>query len=128
VEGSDEERLDVLRRVNDAYNREDWDELKALAHPDAEIQRPGGFGVSSGRDEAVGRLEPEVMENQRVEMHDVEIRGDVALVEVTWTARGQGSGIELEQRSWNVYRFEGNLVRRLEIHLERDVAIEAAWG
>ena len=125
---ADEERLDVLRRVNDAYNREDWSTLRELAHPDAEIQRPGGLGVSAGREEAVGRLEPEVMENQRVETHDVEIRGDVALVEVSWTAKGQGSGIELEQRSWNVYRFEGNLIRRLEIYLERDAAVEAAWG
>lgn len=126
--GTDEERRDLLLRVNDAYNREDWDTLRELTHPDAEIQRPGGFGVSAGRDEAVGRLEPEVMENQRVETHEIEVRGDVALVDVTWTARGQASGIELEQRSWNVYRFEGNLIRRLEIYLDRDAAIEAAWG
>lgn len=125
---SGDPRVQLVRTLTDAYNRGDWDGLRRGAHPDIEVQRPGGLGVTVGQDEVVERMAPEVMESQRFELHRIEMRGDIALAEGILHARGAGSGIEITQQQWTVYRFEGDLVRRMEIYHDREDALAAAWG
>ncbi len=120
-----EARIALLQEAIEAYNREDFETLKRAAHPDVEVQRPGGLGVTVGRDAVAERMAPDVFEQQRLELHGIELRGDVAIVEATLHARGSGSGIEINQRSWMVYRFAGALIRRLEVYHDRDEALAA---
>jgi ketosteroid isomerase-like protein len=52
--------------------------------------------------------------------------GDQVLVTVYYSARGRGSGIEYEERLFDVYTFsDGQCVRKREFR-ERSEAVEAA--
>jgi len=53
-------------------------------------------------------------------------RGDQVLVTVYYSARGRGSGIEYEERLFDVYTFsDGQCVHKREFR-ERSEAVEAA--
>jgi ketosteroid isomerase-like protein len=52
--------------------------------------------------------------------------GDSVFVVLHQRAKGSGSGIEVEIRSWNVYSFRDGKVIRIQLFLEPEPALEAA--
>ena len=74
-------------------------------------------------------MEPDALEEQRVESREFRVNGNKTLVRQKTRARGAGSGIELDVDSWAVWTLDdGGLVTRLEaflVHEESEV-IEAA--
>jgi hypothetical protein len=66
-------------------------------------------------------MEPDAFESQVSEPIDIEITGNRALIRQLTRARGAGSGIEVEVKSWAVWTFDDDgRVTRMENFLEHE--------
>jgi ketosteroid isomerase-like protein len=126
---TDEEMIAVLRRLNDAFNRGDVEAMVQLVRPDIEFVRAGGQsslkGVAAMRD----WMKPDAFEEQRGEQLEFRVNGDKVLVRTHLTARGAGSGIELDVVGWIVYTLDDHgLVKEVQGFLphQEAEALEAA--
>jgi ketosteroid isomerase-like protein len=68
----------------------------------------------------------EVWQWMRVEIVELVDAGDRVLVTLDQRAKGRGSEIEVEVRSFNVYTFRDGKVIRMQLFTEREPALEAA--
>jgi ketosteroid isomerase-like protein len=126
---TDEEMIAALRRLHDASNRGDYEAVVQLAHPDVELVRAGGQSSVKGVAALREWLEPDAFEEQRLEPLDFKVNGDKVLVREHSTARGAGSGIELDVEGWIVWTLDDHgLVTRAQIFLpnEEAEALESA--
>jgi ketosteroid isomerase-like protein len=121
-----EDHAEIVRDAIDAFNRGDFDEVIAYAHPEIEVIRLGGLPTVVGRDAAFGLMLPDAFQFQRMEVSDLRSEGDVVLIKADFRARGSGSGIELNRESYSVFWFEDGLIRRMGTYLEEAEALEAA--
>ena len=125
----DEEFVAGLRRIYEAFNRGDFDTAVAVAHPEIEFVRPGGQSSLRGAEALRAWMEPDAFEEQRIEPLDFRVNGNKVLVRQHATARGAGSGIELDIELWAVWTLnDDGLVTRLEFYLphQEAEALEAA--
>ena len=115
-----------LRKAIEAYNRGDYEAVVDLGSDDVELQRasraPESREVVRGREQVLEFFRPQVFDDQRLELGEVEVGPDAILAQTTFTARGRGSGIPVEIESWNVYRVRGDALSRIEIYND---AVEA---
>jgi ketosteroid isomerase-like protein len=119
----DEEILETLRRGYDAYNRRDYDAVSELMHPDVVFVRPGGQHQLKGVDAFRAWMEPDAFESQASELLEIEIGDQKVLVRQRTSARGAGSGIEMEIESWAVWTFdEARRITRVEAFLDHEEA------
>ena len=86
----------ALRRLHDAFNRGDFEAVAELAHPDVELVRAGGMSSIKGVAALREWMEPDAIEESRIEPLDFRVNGDKVLVREHVTARGAGSGIEID--------------------------------
>jgi ketosteroid isomerase-like protein len=120
---SDEEIIETLRRGYDAYNRRDYDAVAKLLHPDVVFVRPGAEPDLRGVDAFRAWMEPDAFESQASEPREIEIGDQKILVHQRTSARGAGSGIEMEIDSWAVWTFDENRrITRIETYLEHEEA------
>ena len=113
---TDDELIEQLRRNNEALNRGDFDTAIELAHPEIVFVRPGGLPELTGVEAVRAWMEPDAFESQRVEMLSFEVQGNQVLTRQTTTARGAGSGIEMQIDSLIVWTFDGQArVTRVEV-------------
>jgi ketosteroid isomerase-like protein len=124
---------DWERRLRDAiaaFNRGEYDAVLGLASDDIELQRasasPDSREVVRGREQVVEYLRPNIFSDQRIEILNLEIGDDTALVRTRFSARGSGSGIPVDVESWTVYRVEGEALTRIEIYNDEAEARAAA--
>jgi ketosteroid isomerase-like protein len=125
-----EENVDVVRRTLDAYSRRDVEALRALHHPDLELDwsasRGALAGVYRGFDEALRfyaeyyeTFEATVVKPDRfIDRHDFVVVPNVAY------QRGRG-GIEVSARSTLVYTVHDGRVTRVCLYQELDEALKA---
>ena len=117
-----------MRRTYEAFSRADFDSAIEMARPEIEFFPPGGQSSIKRAAALRAWMEPDALEEQRVESREFRVNGK-ALVRQKTRARGAGSGIELDVDSWAVWTLDdGGLVTRLEaflVHEESEV-IEAA--
>ena len=101
----------------DGWNRGDVDAWLELAHPEVEFysevagRMEGAETVSRGLDGAapvLGRL-ARGLESMTIEVAEARDLGDTVLVLGRMRARGEGSGVDLEQPVAYVFEFEGRL-------------------
>ena len=125
----DEELISRLRRGYEAFNRGDFDAALDMIHPEFEFARPGAQSAVRGAAAFREWMEPDAFEEQRIEPIDFRVNGNRVLVHQHATARGSGSGIELDVRSWAVWTMDDEgLALRLEGYQAREEAkaLEAA--
>src|SRR3954452_5210396 len=125
----DQEIINRLRRAYKAFNRADFDAAMEIARPEIELVPPGGGSALRGSDAMRAWMEPDALEEQRFELRDIRVNGNKALVYQHSSARGSGSGIEVEVNLWTVWTFsDDHFVTRLESFLmhEEGRALEAA--
>jgi ketosteroid isomerase-like protein len=104
-----------LRRAYDAFSRGNFDRAMEIAHPDIEFVPPGGQAPLRGAEGFRAWMEPDALEENRIEAREMRINGDKVLVRQHAWARGAGSGIELEVDAWAVWTVnEDGLVTRVE--------------
>jgi ketosteroid isomerase-like protein len=126
---TDDELIARLMRGYEAFNSGDYDAAVDLLHPDIEFV---SFGEPSPIKGAAGMrawMEPDAFESQTIEPLAWRVNGSRILVLARVTARGAGSGIELDTRSWAVWEFnEDGLMTRVQSfpELERESAFARA--
>ena len=117
----DQEIINGLRRGYEAFNRADFDAVMELVHPEIELVRAGGQSSLRGADAVRAWMEPDALEDQRMEPLEFRVNGDKVLVHQNVRARGAGSGIELDVDAWVVWTFDDDgLVTRLEAFLDQE--------
>jgi ketosteroid isomerase-like protein len=112
-----------LRRIYEAFNRGDFDAAIAVAHPEIEYVPPGGQSPLRGAEAVRAWMEPDAFEENQVEPLEFSIRDNKVLVRQHATARGAGSGIELDMEIWAVWTLnDDGLATRLEVYLPHQEA------
>ena len=110
-----QENVERLRAAYEAFNRGDFDAAVKIVHPDAMFVRPGLEGPLRGVAAVREWMEPDAFEEQRVEPLGFEVSGERVLMRQRTTARGAGSGIELDVETWAVFTFDDGLIVRGEV-------------
>jgi ketosteroid isomerase-like protein len=125
-----QENIETARRWLEAVSNEDFDAAVALAHADIEFVPPGDQAPFRGVRSMRRWMEPDAFAKQVIEPLDFVVADNGRILgRQHITARGAGSGIELEIKSWSVWTFdEDGLIRRIEVYLphEEGRAREAA--
>ena len=98
----------MLRRVYEAFSRGDFDAAIEVAHPEIEFVRPGGQSPVTGARALRAWMEPDAIEDARIEPLEFRTNGGRILVRQRNRARGAGSGIELEDETWAVWTLDEN--------------------
>jgi len=125
-----QENVEVVRRVLDAYSRRDIEALRALHHPDLELDWSASRGslaaVYRGFEDAL-RFYAEYYETfeSTVVVADCFIdAGDSVVVPNVAYQRGR-DGIEVSARSTLVYTVRGGKVTRVCLYQDRAEALNA---
>jgi limonene-1,2-epoxide hydrolase len=128
---TDEQMVEILERNREALNRGDFDAAIELADPEIVFVRPGGLPELHGPEAIRAWMEPDAFESQSVELLSHQVEGNRVMTRQRTTARGAGSGIEMEIQSFVVWTFTGEgKVRRVEaftMHEEQE-ALRALRG
>ncbi len=126
------ENVDAVRRCLDGWNRGDVDAWLETAHPEVEFVSEIATGMEG--DEAVLRGVAELHQywndwhsiwNLKIEPREMRDLGETVLVLGRLRARGEASGVSLEQPVAYVFEFDGGLARRVRAYLDPQVALEA---
>ncbi len=126
-----DQMIEALHRNNDALNRGEFDVAIELAAPDIVLMRPGGLPSVHGIEAVRAWLEPDAFESQRLELLGAEAVGSRVLTRQRLSARGAGSGIEMEIESFSIWIFnEDGKVARVETFTldEEEAARRALLG
>ena len=125
----DQELIDRFRRSYAAFSRGDFDTAMENAHAEIEFFLPGGQAPLKGAAAVRAWMELDALEDQRIEALEIRPNGNKVLVRQKTSARGAGSGIELDVDSWVVWTLDDDgSTRRLEVFLihQKAEALEAA--
>jgi hypothetical protein len=127
----EEDLIERLRRVYELFNAEEFDAAVELAHPEIVFVRPAAQSELRGAEALRAWMEPDAFESQVIEPKDFEAAGNRILVRQHSTARGAGSGIEIEIDSWTLWTFDDEgRATRMQFFLpnEEDEARRALRG
>ena len=125
----DQQRIASLRHAYEAFSRADFDAAIEIAHPEIEFVPPGRQPPLKGVDAVRAWMEPDAIEEQRIEPREFRVNGNKVLVHQHTWGRGAGSGIELEVDMWVVWTLnDDDLATHMEAFLfhEESDALEAA--
>jgi ketosteroid isomerase-like protein len=128
-----EENVEILRRGFKEFARGDLDAMLERMDPDVDWQPANApiLGVETirGREalrEFFTRDLLEGFDEFRAEPLDYEDLGDAVLVTVRYTARGESTGLEIDQITPSLYRFQGGKIVSMRDYFTRSEALEAA--
>ena len=127
------ERVAVIHRFNDAFNRRDFEAILRDLDPHVELDEwrdAPGAETYRGPDGVRRAFDKwfETWEWMQVDIEDVEEAGDRVLVTVYQRARGSASGAEVSVRSWSLYEFRDEKVHRLRLFIDQENAMEEWHG
>jgi ketosteroid isomerase-like protein len=126
-----EENVEVVRRAIDAYNRRDFDAIRAISEPEVELDwsasRGLEAGVYKGLEQVIGfyRNFLDTFEEVHIEPERFVESGDLVVVPNSAQIRGR-DGIETVARSAFVFEIRGGYVARICLYQETAEALEAA--
>jgi ketosteroid isomerase-like protein len=122
-----EQAVETVRAAYDAWNRGEFDAAAGALHPEVEFHRVSDVETAlSGADAVRRNWEPDVWGSQRVEVHRTEVIGERILVDTTFHAVGAGSGIELDQDGYHLWRIKDGKGVEFRFFLDREEAVRAA--
>ena len=125
------ENADVVRRLLEAFGRDDTDAQLAILHPDVELTEwPDSPSPQTFRGHA-GALQAreswaEAWEWLRNEVEEMIEAGDKVITCGRTVAKGKGSTIEVGVDAFNVYTVQGGKITRMEFFTEKEQALSAA--
>jgi ketosteroid isomerase-like protein len=123
------ENVEKLRQAYEAFSRGDFDTAIEIAHPEIEFVRVGVDPPIRGVEAFRAWMEPDAIEDQRIEPLEFRTNGNKVLVRQVTRGRGARSGIEMETETWAVWAVdETGLATHLDVFLvhQRQEALEAA--
>ena len=119
--------VEVVRRLFDLYSRGDYAAAAECLAPDV-VYEVGQELPLAGRPAVRGMWErwDSTWEGLKTVPEEFVDAGDEVLVTVYYSARGRGSGIEYEERLFDVYTFsDGECVRKREFRDRAEAAAAA---
>jgi ketosteroid isomerase-like protein len=124
-----QENVEVVRRAfaYEVYGRGDRAEAEAIFDPYV-VMKPTEEGPSYGLDAVRDNFEHwrEAWDELEVRVEEVIDAGDHVLLTAHHRGRGQGSGVEVDTRFYDVYMLRDGKVVRVDEFSERAEALEAA--
>jgi ketosteroid isomerase-like protein len=123
--------VEIIERLSDAWNRQDWDAVEDWFLPDAYAIAPEGWpegediqGWPGIRRQFERLTEP--WDESRWEPAETELlAGDAVIQHGIWRVRGHGSGIPVESEFWIVLWLRGEKVRQVGFFVKREQALAA---
>ena len=127
------EKVEIVRRLNDAFNRREVEEMLSEVDSDVELAEwpdAPGAQIFHGRDGARRAFEGwfETWEWLQVHIEELVEAEERVMATVFQRARGSASGAEVTIRAWNVYEFRDGKVWRLRLFTDRESAMEVLEG
>ncbi|MGH2991115.1 MAG: nuclear transport factor 2 family protein [Solirubrobacterales bacterium] len=126
------ENLEIVRELNDAFNRGDYAAALSALAPDVEWYVPPGISIGEevfrGHD-AIQRgfaLWLDAWETYQFEPTEILDHGDHVVVAGTQLGRGRGSGVEVNLQTFHVFTLRNGKVIRLRNFDDRVAALDAA--
>jgi ketosteroid isomerase-like protein len=123
--------VEVVRRAMDAYNRRDFEGIRALNHPDVEVDWSASRGLQAavyqGLDQVIGFFESflEMFEEVEIKPERFIESGAYVVVPNSTQLRGR-DGIETAARSTLVFEVRDGRIARLCLYQETREALAAA--
>ena len=131
VEAASRDRLDVMRRWFDAWNRTDLDSFFDLYGADAEVitdpswMEAGPFKGRPAIREWFEGLKESWSERDEVAITDLfEVRGQV-VARFVWQVRGRSSGIDMHLDATSVNTIDAGRIVRQQYYFDHAQALEA---
>jgi ketosteroid isomerase-like protein len=127
-----QENEEVVRRLVEAFNRDEVDTVVAAFTADCQIDEPpqmpdspaGGYRGPDGVREWMGNLRD--VAGASFELGEVTSSGDTLLWEVASRAQGRGSDVPIDWKTFAVFELRDGRVARLRVFLDRPEAVRAA--
>jgi ketosteroid isomerase-like protein len=126
-----QENVEIVRASIDAYNRRDFEAMRALNHPDTEVDWSVSRGLQAGVYRRWEEVEPfyrsflETFEEVIVEPKRFIESGDSVVVPNSTRFRGR-DGIETIARSAFLFEVRDSRITRMSLYQETRDALEAA--
>jgi ketosteroid isomerase-like protein len=126
------QNVEIVRQATDAYNRGDLEEALGWMHPEIEwdmsrvpVPDPGVFRGYAGL-MAFHNSWEESFESMELEAEEYLEAGDQVISVVRHVGRGRLSEVEVEQTFAQLWTVRDGKIIRMEMHEDRDAALEAA--
>ena len=126
------ENVEIIRRGFEGVNRVGMEALLDLMHPDFEATvspelsvEPDTYRGEEGMRRYFAAFEG-VMEDVHFDADELIGSGDKVFVSMRLTAKGMGTGIEVEQRAYQVWTMRDGKALRADSFGDRSDALEAA--
>ena len=125
-----QENVEIVRSLNEAFNRRDWDAASRGLHPDVELTTPPGLnaGTFRGREEWRGYFN-EIRAQfaaVTVEVEQVFESGDQVVAFTKTRLRPKGSSADIELRNGHLWTFRDGKAVSLRMFRKPEEALEAA--
>ena len=127
-----QENVEIVRRMNAAFNRRDRDALFAYYHPDVELRdlqhAPDAperlIGIDAIR--AYWAQWDDAFDDFTAEIEEYLEAGKYVLIATRWRGKGKDSGLEIDLHTVDVVEFaDGKIVRVTIGYADRDEALRA---
>jgi ketosteroid isomerase-like protein len=124
--------LELVRRITDANNRREYDEVASMVAPDVIYRPTTTFAESEecrDRDEFRRFLEgfwDPWTGDSGWSLDTIRVYGDAVVALGRFSGRAKASGVEVSGGVFAVYRFRDGKVASIEDFTDRDAAVRAA--
>ena len=122
-----EENIEIVGRLIDAWNRRDLQAALEAMHPRCEVRGVEARETLKGHDGVAAGFRDwfDAFAEFTIEPENFIAHGDRVLVPMRQRARGKGSGLEIEQRFYQLFTLRGGMVFRFEEYSEEPDAWKA---
>ena len=119
--------MEIVREAWDAYSRGDYDRIAGFHDPHIVVVTLED-GVVYGNDAVLVNYErwSEAWEWAETTLEEVIGHGDRVFLAARFQARGRGSGVEIDNRLYEVFTLRDGKVLRIDEYEHRAEALEAA--
>jgi len=121
-----QENVEIVREAEDAYSRGDYGRIAGIHDPHIVVITLED-GALYGNDAVLANYERwnEAWEEAETTLEEVTGRGDRVFVAVLFHGRGRASGVEVDERFYEVYTLRDGKVLRIDEYEHRADALEA---
>jgi ketosteroid isomerase-like protein len=122
-----DERIEIVRRLIGAWSRRDLEAVLQAMHPECEVRGIEVRETLRGHDRLAAGFRDwfDAFDEFTIEPEDFISDGDRVLVPVRQRARGKGSGVEVEQRFYQLFELRDGMGFRFDEYSEEPDAREA---